>query len=75
MSELYHGSISDREITIRSGLLNLPFDKRDNIMADKGFDIQDLFDKKCVKLNIPPFLGQNGQMSNSEVYQTQSIAA
>lgn len=75
VSELYHGSISDREITIRSGLLNLPFDKGDSIMADKGFDIQDLFDEKCVKLNIPPFLGQYGQMSNSEVYQTQSIAA
>ena len=33
-SQLYTGSISDREI-FRSGFLNLPFDGEDSIMADK----------------------------------------
>lgn len=44
-------------------------------MADKGFDIQDLLDEKRVRLNIPPFLGKYGQMTDIEVFQTQSIAA
>lgn len=75
VSQLYHGNISDREITIRSGFLELDFDKGDSVMADKGFDIQDLLDKKGVKLNIPPYLGQYGQMTAGEVTLTQSIAA
>ena len=36
-SQLYTGSISDREIVRWSGFLNLPFDDKDSIMADKGF--------------------------------------
>ena len=38
-SQLYTGSISDREIFRRSGFLNLPFDGKDSIMADKGFTV------------------------------------
>lgn len=75
VSQLYHGNISDREITIRSGFLDLDFEKGDSVMADKGFDIQDLLDKIGVKLNIPPYLGQYGQMTANEVKLTQSIAA
>ena len=44
ISQLYAGSISDREITIRSGLLKLPFTAGDVIMADKGFTISDLLE-------------------------------
>ena len=75
VGQLYHGSISDREITKRSGLLGLDFKEGDNVMADKGFDIQDMLDEKGVRLNIPPFLGQYGQMTESDVQKTQSIAA
>jgi len=75
VSQLYLGSISDREITKRSGFLDLDFCSGDSVMADKGFDIQDLLDVKCVKLNIPPFLGQFGQLTDCEVRTTQSIAA
>ena len=42
ISQLYTGSISDREIGVRSGLLDLPFEDNDSVMADKGFTIQDL---------------------------------
>lgn len=55
ISQLYTGSISDREIIRRSGFLNLPFDDKDSIMADKGFTIQDLL-PLGVSLNLPPFL-------------------
>ena len=75
VSQLYMGNISDREITRRSGFLGLDFKPGDSVMADKGFDIQDLLDEKLVRLNIPPFLGQYDQMTESEVKKTQSIAA
>ena len=75
VSQLYTGNISDREITARSGLLKMQFDKGDDIMADKGFDIQDLLDPLGVHLNIPPFLHLQGQMSAADVLKTQSIAA
>ena len=53
ISELYTGSVSDREIIMRSGFLDLPFDTNDSVMADKGFTFQDLL--PAVSLNIPPF--------------------
>ena len=42
ISQLYKGSISDREIVARSGFLDLPFKDNDSVIADKGFTIQDL---------------------------------
>lgn len=44
-------------------------------MADKGFDIQDLLDPIGVKLNIPPFLHMQDQMTSEDVIQTQQIAS
>ena len=56
LSQLYTGSITDREITERCGILRMPYQAGDCLMADKGFDIQDLLDPIGVRLNIPPFL-------------------
>jgi len=56
ISQLYAGSISDRELTARSGLLNLPFDQGNVVMADKRFTISDLLKPIGGGLNIPPFL-------------------
>lgn len=36
ISQLYTGSISDREIVLRSGILSQSFDDGDSVMADKG---------------------------------------
>ena len=66
ISQLYTGSISDREIVVRSGLLDLPFQEKDSIMADKGFTIQDLL-PLGVSLNIPPFVGSYAQMPANDV--------
>ncbi|XP_077512006.1 uncharacterized protein LOC144122917 [Amblyomma americanum] len=66
VSELYTGSISDREAVLKSGFLNLKFDKNDSVMADKGFLIQDLLTSKNVKLNIPPFLHRNALSEQEE---------
>ena len=74
LSQLYTGSISDGEIVERSGILDLPFSEGDDIMADKGFAIEDLL-PLGVSLNITPFLGQAQQMSREDVVKTQVIAA
>ena len=73
ISQLYTGSISDREIVIRSGFLSQKFENGDTVMADKGFQIADIL-PLGVKLNIPPFLGANTQMSAEDVVRTQQIA-
>ena len=73
-SQLYTGSISDREIVLRSGFLSQSFDDGDAVMADKGFQIQDIL-PLGVDLNIPPFLGIDAQMSAKDVVRTQQIAS
>lgn len=61
-SQLYTGSISDREIVIHSGFLDQEFNEGDSIMADKGFTIQDLL-PLGTRHNILPFLGHSEQMN------------
>ena len=73
VSSLYTGCISDKEITARSGILNL-LDDGDQVMADKGFLIQDLLSKHNASLVIPPFLGPRGKFTKEEVSETQDIA-
>ena len=72
-SQLYTGSISDRAIVERCGILDLPFNDNDCVMADKGFTIDDIL-PLGVSLNIPPFLGQFAQMPGEAVVETQQIA-
>lgn len=82
ISQLYTGSISDKQIVSRCGLLNLLAQKvslgevlpGDAIMADKGFDIGSELSKLKLKLNIPPFLGSDTQFEESDVIKTQTIA-
>ena len=58
----------------QSGFLSL-LQKGDEIMADRGFTIEDLLVPLGVKLNIPPFLGERDQLEGSEVVETQQIAS
>uniref|UniRef100_A0A671M1R8 THAP-type domain-containing protein n=1 Tax=Sinocyclocheilus anshuiensis TaxID=1608454 RepID=A0A671M1R8_9TELE len=55
VSSLYTGSISDKEITKSSVILNL-LEEGDAVMADKGFLIKDLLDEIHATVVIPPFL-------------------
>ena len=73
VSSLYTGAISDKEITRCSGILDL-VEAGDSVMADKGFDIEDLLRGKSVSLNLPPFLESRSQFSAAEVQQTKMIA-
>ena len=74
ISDLYADSISDREIVERSGILDLPFNEGDDVMADKGFTIEDLL-PLGVCLNITPFLGQSLKMPAEDVVKTQVIVS
>ena len=74
VSQLYTEHISDREIVLRSGFLDQTFDNGDSVMADKGVTVQDLL-PPGVGLNIPPFLGSQGQMNAKDVVKTQLIAS
>ena len=67
VSQLYTGSISDKEIVIRSGFLKLPF-------QNNRFRIDDVL-PIGVPLNIPPFLGKYSQMPAKDVVKTQEIAS
>ena len=72
VSSLYTKAISDKEITRCSGILDL-VEAGDSVMADKGFDIEDLLREKNVSLNLPPFLESRIQFSAAEVQQTKCL--
>lgn len=74
VSTLYGGSISDREIVEKSQFVDL-LDPTDLIMADRGFDIQDMLANKRVKLFIPPKRQSVAdQFSKEDCFETMRIA-
>ena len=73
VSNCYEGSISDRKLVELSGLLDR-LEPGDELMADKGFQIQDLLAPLGVRLNIPPFLTSKAQMPVADVILTRKIA-
>ena len=74
VSDLFPGSISDKESTRRCGILNL-LESGDSVMADRGFDIEEDLVLLGAKLNIPPFLRGIAQLSAKEQVKTQQIAS
>ena len=69
VSDLYPGSISDKELTRQSGLLEL-LQPGGSVMADRGFDIEEDLALVGARLNIPPFLRGKDQLSESELVET-----
>ena len=73
-SHLYGGHVSDKAITQNCGLIEL-LEEGDVVMADRGFDVQDLLVPKKVILNIPPFLKDREQLTVAEEMETRKIAS
>lgn len=72
-SPAYGGSISDRQTIERSDLL-AKCEAGDTILADRGFNIQDIFVSKDVKVNIPEFLKGKTQLSGLSVLRDRELA-
>jgi hypothetical protein len=73
VSSLYAGRTSDKKITCDCGILNL-LEPGDEIMADRGFDIESDM-PHGVFLNIPPFLDGRPQLSAEDEAKTRKIAS
>lgn len=59
---------------IEKSLLLDMLEEGDGVMADKGFTIADMLEKKGCSLNIPPFRSSTSQFSSQDVLKTQEIA-
>ena len=80
LSTGWGGSISDKDIVCQSELLDkieasaFSSDTRLTVLADKGFNIQELLLPYGVRLEIPPFLKNKGQLSEIDNKTTKIIA-
>lgn len=74
ISSSYGGSATDRQIIERSNISKL-CDPGDIVLADKGFDIEDLLASNGVKLNIPSFFKKKSQISCETVKKDRKISS
>ena len=56
------------------GILQL-LEEGDSVMADCGFEIQDLLAPRKVYLNIPPFMRSKDQLNPDEENETREITS
>ena len=76
LSQLYDGSISDKEIVKRSEFLrNELWSDGDSVKAQMGFTIHDKLARLGVSLNIPAFLGERDYLTKAEVKASKTIAS
>ncbi|XP_022804789.1 uncharacterized protein LOC111342011 [Stylophora pistillata] len=66
VSEAYGGSISDRKLTQKSGLID-KLQRGDAVMADRGFNIGGDLAHKGVPVNLPPFMNPSGQFDKADM--------
>ena len=61
VSEAYGGSTFDRQVSERSGLLQ-KLEANDVVLADRGFNIQDLLLHRNVRLDISDFVPEKNSV-------------
>ena len=74
VSPAYGGSVSDRQVVERSNLPDM-CQPKDSIMADKGFNVQDLFAANDITVNIPTFFTKKNRMSGKQVLADRKISS
>ena len=74
VSDAYGGSVSDREIFERCGIIDL-LSENDVILCDRGFNIQDLVASKNVTISKPEFLQKDkGQFTPAQRLKSMSVS-
>lgn len=73
ISKAYGGSISDKEITNKSGFLDFvpPYSQ---IMYDKGFNLGEECASRFITVSVPPGRRGSAQMTPAEIVKTKKIA-
>ena len=74
VSDLFGGHCRDKVIVEHCGILHL-LEENDAVMADCGFEIQDLLAPKKVYVNIPTFTRSKDQLNPDEEDETREIAS
>ena len=68
ISDVFPGSVSDKDITVKSGLPSSTFwNPGEGLMADCGFTVKDYTNTLPVNLVIPAFLKGHDQSSEEEL--------
>lgn len=73
-SPAYAGSISDRQTVERSHLLKM-CEPGDSILADRGYNIQDMIIGKDITLNISTFLKGKGQIPSLKLLKDRKLSS
>lgn len=74
VSPCYGGSATDRQIIERSNLFH-KFDYNDEIMVDKGLNVQDIFIPYGVKVNMPSFFKKGNQINPETLTSNRKVAS
>jgi hypothetical protein len=74
ISDAYGGSTSDRLIVERSALASM-CDPGDELMVDKGFNIEDLFIPFHVSVNMPTFFRKKNRLSQTVLQKDRKVAS
>jgi hypothetical protein len=74
VSPAYGGSASDRQIFERSNLTEL-LDPGDQVMADKGFNVEDLLLPYQITLNIPTFFRKKNRLCGATVRHDRKVSS
>lgn len=73
ISDGWGGRVSDKEITLKSGILEY-IETGDQVLADRGFTVQEEFATKGGILEFPSFTKGKSQLSTNEVDHSRKVA-
>ncbi|XP_013389213.1 uncharacterized protein LOC106157951 [Lingula anatina] len=73
VSHLFEGSISDREIFKKCGILDY-LNPGDMILVDRGFTVKDILQELHVDVNMPAFLNGRESLTPQEELLTKRLA-